>query len=226
MKITRMTSVAPSPASAPAPQNQKNGLATGSLVLGIISIFINPLLLTSLVGLILGVISIIRTPVQRTKAIIGIVLSVVGAIIGIIVMSILFSALGAAGNAIESSQAEQSAIATNGPETGETTAPTPAADDDADVPAGYTSIGDGLYFKFGSKTKDSFSTTQRYTVIAKNGCSSLFLIEANELDKSGDIVGSTNDSVGSIPKGGKFKGKFLILEDGVQKLKITDATCA
>lgn len=223
-----MTSVAPPPAPASAPQNQKNGLATGSLVLGIISIFVNPLILTSIVGLILGVISVIRTPVQRTKAIIGIVLSVLGAIIGIVVMSLLFGALGAAGNAIESSQAERSAIATDGPETGETTAPTAAADDDAeagDAPAGYTSIGDGVYFKFGAKTTDSFSSTQKFTVIAEKGCDSLFLIEASELDKDGDTVGSTNDSVGSIPAGGKYKGKFLILEDGVKKLKITDVSC-
>ena len=75
-----------------------NTPALVSLVLGIVSILVNPLLLVGIVALILGIIGLRRAnssfpPVGRQKALAGIILSIIGTIIGVILTIVLVTAI-------------------------------------------------------------------------------------------------------------------------------------
>ncbi len=94
-----------------APTEHRDGKATASLVLGIVSIFINPLFIPSIIAIVLGFIA--RRPVpgrtlasDRTKALVGLILGFVGtvtAIITIVVFTSLSSAITNAANNVDPS---------------------------------------------------------------------------------------------------------------------------
>ena len=75
-----------------------NTPALVSLVLGIVSILVNPLLLVGIAALILGIIGLRRAsrsfpPVGRQRALAGIILSIIGTVIGIILTVVLVTAI-------------------------------------------------------------------------------------------------------------------------------------
>lgn len=90
---------APQGPQRPAATPPENNLATGSLVVGIISVFLSLLFVPAIVGLILGIIGVIKAgrtnpPVGKGQAIAGIVLSVVALVLGIGLVSAISSAGG------------------------------------------------------------------------------------------------------------------------------------
>jgi hypothetical protein len=75
-----------------------NTPALVSLVLGIVSILVNPLLLVGIAALILGIIGLRRAsssfpPVGRQRALAGIILSIIGTVIGVILTIVLVTAI-------------------------------------------------------------------------------------------------------------------------------------
>ena len=81
-------------------QVEKNTPATLSLIFGIISVVLNPLLLMGIAALILGIVGIRRSGrspfVGKGKAIAGLILSVPGFMVGIIILVIVLGGGGTA----------------------------------------------------------------------------------------------------------------------------------
>lgn len=126
--MTNTTPVAPQqPQYQQAPPS--NTMATASLVLGIVSLVANLLLVPTILGLIFGIVGLNRAPRLggRNKAIVGIVLSVVGAVIGISLFASLMAGIGHAASALASDDTVASQPAAAAPSDDSATTDEPSA---------------------------------------------------------------------------------------------------
>jgi hypothetical protein len=68
--------------------NGPTGLATASLVLGIVALVLNLFLIPTILAIVFGVVSLARGTAGRTRAVVGIVLGAVGVLVACIVAAI------------------------------------------------------------------------------------------------------------------------------------------
>lgn len=117
------------PAPAPQPVQQKNGRSTASLVLGIVSLFVNPLAIATIFGIIFGILGLRASSAMggRNKAIVGIILSVVGFFVGIIVFFSIVSGIGSAANTASHSLTTPAAAPSSAAAPAKAAAPTKAS---------------------------------------------------------------------------------------------------
>jgi hypothetical protein len=164
-----------------------------------------------LTGLILSIIALARKGDRKTVPLIGLITAVIGWIVAIAVSLASFAIVAASSSSSSSTSFEQDQ---------------PSAVAAPEIPSGYTDGGEGLAWKWGSgDCSDSISGCNPVDVFAYEDCSSGVYLEANILDRSGAVIGYTNDSLGSLAKGQRGKMKLKIYEDGADKVQITSSKC-
>lgn len=134
-----MTASATPPPVQPLPPAAPNGKATAALVLGIISLFFNPIFVVSILGLVFGFgvrsgKNGLASAPDRTKALIGIILSAVAILIGIVGIVVVGSLIGSAGhaaagatNALPSAESSTAVAAAPGTQAASATEAAPAS---------------------------------------------------------------------------------------------------
>lgn len=92
------------------------------------------------------------------------------------------------------------------------------------APSGFHKIDDVALRWDGDWTNDGVFSTQNATVIARDGCTSLY-IEINLLDTSDAIVGYTNATANNMDAGQRAHLQFQWSEDNVTKIVPTEVNC-
>lgn len=221
-------SYTPPPSYFRQPPEEKNGLAIAALVLGIVTLVISLIpgvgillgWLPGLLAIIFGLIAGIPDKVNRKLGLIGAGLAVLSVVVSVVWLIVL-SAIGSSHNSsIDSQEGIGSSPSISQPAS--------SSDSDSEaappsVPDGYKEATDGVYFKWGDSDSGSFSSTEYATIIAVDGCSSVWAT-AN-LMKGDTIVSSTYASASNIPAGGKAQLKFLSFDDDADSIKLTDLSC-